>query len=184
MNKKIYINLIIFFCIISCNNNANVPKPKGFVKYTFPEKKYETIKLNCPFSFEIPKYSELKKINECNFNLIFHHFNATIYFTYIEINNDLNKHINQTKKYIQTHELKTESISIIEKEYSDNDKKGILFMLQGEVATSRQFFLTDEKKHFIRGALYFNEEINDSIKPIESFITYDIINIIETMSFD
>ena len=57
-------------------------------------------------------------------------------------------------------------------------------MLQGEVATSRQFFLTDEKKHFIRGALYFNEEINDSIKPIESFITYDIINIIETISFD
>ena len=59
----------------------------------------------------------------------------------IEINDDLNQHINQTKKYIQTHELKTESI--IEKEYSDNNKKGILFMLQGEVATSRQFFLTD-----------------------------------------
>lgn len=182
MSKKFYINVVMLFCIMSCNNDAISPKPKGFVKYTFPKKEYKIIKLNCPFSFEIPEYSEIKKINKCNFNLLFNQFNATIYFTYIEINDDLNQHINQTKKYIQTHELKTESI--IEKEYSDNNKKGILFMLQGEVATSRQFFLTDEKKHFIRGALYFNEEINDSIKPIESFITYDIINIIETISFD
>ena len=45
MNKKIYINLIIFFCIISCNNNANVPKPKGFVKYTFPEKNMKQLNL-------------------------------------------------------------------------------------------------------------------------------------------
>ena len=74
-----------------------MPKPKGFVKYTFPEKQYDTIKLNCPFSFEIPEYSEIQEIKKCNFNLLFRQFNATIYFTYIEINNDLNEHINQTK---------------------------------------------------------------------------------------
>ena len=175
--------LFVFLIIISgCNTNVETPKTKGYPKYTFPNKIYTKTEITCPFYFEYPNYAIIEKLNKCNFNLVFPEFNAKIYFTYIELENNLQTHVNQTKEYIKTHQIKLENV--LEKEYEEANKTGVLFLLKGNIATSRHFFLTDKKKHFIRGALYFEEEINDSIKPVESFLTYDIIKIIETLKFN
>ena len=34
---------------------------------------------------------------------------------------------------------------------------GIFYDIKGNVASEKQFFLTDSVKHYLRGALYFNE---------------------------
>ena len=46
-----------------------------------------------------------------------------------------------------------------------------------------QFFLTDSVDHFIRGSLYFDVEINDSIMPINNFLKEDIRFMIETFEW-
>ena len=69
-------------------------------------------------------------------------------------------------------------------EIINHQNKGVLFQIEGNVASSKQFFITDEKSHFIRGSLYFKSTINDSILPIESFFANDIIHIMETANFN
>jgi hypothetical protein len=44
-----------------------------------------------------------------------------------------------------------------------------------------QFYLTDSVKNFLRGALYIKEIPNyDSLRPVISFLSEDVIKMIET----
>jgi hypothetical protein len=59
-----------------------------------------------------------------------------------------------------------------------------VYSFQGNTATPLQFFLTDSANHFVRGALYFNTAVNDSIIPISNFIKDDIYAIIESWKWE
>ena len=66
----------------------------------------------------------------------------------------------------------------------EKNKGGILFKIEGNVATETQFFLTDSSKNFIRGSLYFNNKVNpDSMAIIQKFIDQDIENLISTFEW-
>jgi len=57
------------------------------------------------------------------------------------------------------------------------DKKvyGLLFEIDGPVASPIQFFLTDSTTHFLRGSLYFKDVVNrDSIQPVFEFVKEDL----------
>ena len=71
---------------------------------------------------------------------------------------------------------------ITEQAYQNTAKNlyGIVYDFQGNTATAMQFYLTDSIKHFVRGALYFETEINDSIIPINNFLKDDIYHLIES----
>jgi gliding motility-associated lipoprotein GldD len=56
--------------------------------------------------------------------------------------------------------------------------------LNGEVATSLQFFTTDSTKHFLRGAIYVKTATqNDSLAPIIQFLKQDALHLIQTLSW-
>ena len=55
-----------------------------------------------------------------------------------------------------------------------------MYDYEGTTATALQFYLTDSTKHFIRGALYFHSEVNDSIAPISDFLKQDMKILIES----
>ena len=60
----------------------------------------------------------------------------------------------------------------------------MVYDIEGNAASSIQFFLTDSTKHFIRGALYFNAVPNtDSISPVVDYIRKDIYRMIETFEW-
>jgi len=47
-----------------------------------------------------------------------------------------------------------------------------------------QFVITDSTKHFIRGALYFDNVPNkDSIAPVADYIRQDMMQLIESFSW-
>ena len=61
---------------------------------------------------------------------------------------------------------------------------GLIYLIEGDAASSYQFHLTDSSDHFIRGSLYFNNIPNqDSIQPVLDFVKEDISNIIETFEW-
>jgi gliding motility-associated lipoprotein GldD len=64
---------------------------------------------------------------------------------------------------------------------SDGRKAGLI-ELNGEVATSLQFFTTDSSKHFLRGAIYVKTATqNDSLAPIIQFLKQDAIHLVQTL---
>ena len=58
------------------------------------------------------------------------------------------------------------------------------FSLEGETATSFRFYATDNKRHYLDGAFYFNHRTNvDSIAPVQEFIMKDIERMLETLNW-
>lgn len=184
----------IFFGIIllmsSCNSEeATIPKPKGFLRIDFPEKKFETFLSDCPFLFEIPVYAEVEtKSNRpeelCNKNIQFTQFNGTLHLTYKKLNNDLARYIEDCHNMVYQHTVKAFDIST--KQYLNDSLKvyGLTYNIKGNAASPLQFYLTDSSSHFIRGALYFNTKPNyDSIQPVLDFIKIDINHFVETFSW-
>ena len=60
----------------------------------------------------------------------------------------------------------------------------MIYDLEGKTATPFNFYLTDGKKHFIRGSFYFNKKTEmDSVMPIYTFLNADIMRALETFQF-
>jgi hypothetical protein len=59
-----------------------------------------------------------------------------------------------------------------------------MYDLEGETATSCNFYLTDNKSKFFRGALYFNNFTTiDSVGPVVDFIKADIHQMVRSFKF-
>lgn len=178
MKKVISIFILILFC--ACRDNYT-PKPRGFFKLSFPEKKFQQYAKDCPFTFQFPIYSEVKTLEKyCFFNLHFPSFKATLHMSYFPINENLYIHTEESRTLAYKHSIKANAIS--EQPFINNKNKvfGLVYDYEGTTATALQFYLTDSTNHFFRGALYFDTEVNDSIKPVSSFLEEDIKYLIES----
>ncbi len=61
---------------------------------------------------------------------------------------------------------------------------GLIFEIDGPVATPLQFFVTDSTQHFLRASLYFKSAVNrDSIAPVYAYLKEDIYGMIESMEW-
>ncbi len=200
MKNKI-INLFLSFIIVfssfySCKNNSSgIPKPRTYPRVEFPKKKYKMFSPeNCNFQFEIPVYSEIKNDksyfndtapNNCWYNILYKNFNGNLYLTYYPITNknEFDKLINDSFTLVSKHDIKASGRKEI-KIHNQHDASGLLFKIEGDVASQTQFFITDTTSNFIRGSLYFRNKINnDSMQIIQDFIDKDILHLIETFSW-
>jgi gliding motility-associated lipoprotein GldD len=181
---------LFYFLAVACNSPFT-PKPKGYFKIDFPEKKYQTFNTaGYPYSFEYPSYAEVVKDstffggateNPWWININFPQFNSKIYISYKEIEkNSFDTLITDAFKLTGKHAQKAYSID--DSAFATpNGVHGIYFNVGGEVATANQFFLTDSTKHFLRGALYFDATPNeDSLSIVNRFIVADLKHMINT----
>ena len=61
-------------------------------------------------------------------------------------------------------------------------KSGMIFLLEGPVATPLQFYITDSTQHFMRGSLYFNHRPNpDSTAPVLDRMEADVRKLMDTL---
>ncbi len=186
--------LILLSCVlfVSCGGDDDdtiAPKPRAYFRLTFPEKKYVKYDSIFPFTFEIPVYSKMEKGKSFNaetswLNLNFPTFNGTLNLTYKELNGDLKENLEETYQYASKHQIKASGISQQAIAKDSSKVYGLIYEIEGNAASSFQFFLTDSTKHFLRGALYFNAVPNtDSIAPVLKFIQKDIYHMIETFEW-
>ena len=177
------IRLVLFFSalFLSCNTDYT-PKPKALIKFDLPKKEYVKIAIDCPFYFESPVYSLIKKKSDnCLIDIIYPNQNGILYISYFSLENNLNEHLEQSQKLAYNHNVNDNFPQFY---FNDSLKVyGVLFEYDAMSATAAQFYLTDSVSHFLRGALYFNTEINDSILPINNFLKYDIRHLIETFDW-
>jgi gliding motility-associated lipoprotein GldD len=179
---------IITLTFISCND-AYIPKPFGFFRVDLPLHQYHKIDtLNLPYHFELSNIAKIvthsDATNDNWIDIQYPYLNASIYCSYIQINNNIFELSEDARKFVYKHSIKADGIG--EKTFENPQKKvyGLLYDINGNTASSIQFVLTDSTKHFFRGVLYFNNVPNkDSIAPMNNFIREDILRIMESFEW-
>ncbi len=188
INKYLLVSLSLISILVSaCNTKSNyLPKPRGYFRIDFPEKKYQHYQSDCPYSFDFPNYSKISDYNpdSCWINIDFPKYKGTIHISYKVVENNIQQYIEDSRTLVYKHTIKADAIK--ETLYKNDEKKvyGILYDIKGNTASSLQFFLTDSINHFYRGALYFNTRPNkDSLNPVINFIKEDITYLIESFEW-
>ncbi len=191
-NRKLFL-AVLLFSVAACNS-PYTPKPTGYFKISFPEKKYRLFNLpGYPYTFEYPVYADVVKDssffgdtteNPWWININFPRFNGKINVTYKQIGpNKLDKLLNDAFNMTNKHSAKADYIgdSLLQ---TANGVHGMFFKVEGDVATANQFFLTDSTKNFLRGALYFDATPNqDSLKPVNEFLVQDMMHLVNTFKW-
>ncbi len=170
--------------------SEQLPKPRGYFRIDFPEKDYRMYQDSCPYSFEYPTFAEISPDNDalsepCWININYPAMKAQIHITYMPVAKNAAKYLEESRSLAYKHTIKADAID--EKIYMDSLRNvyGTLYNIEGNAASSIQFYLTDSVKHFLRGALYFNVEPNkDSLAPVVNFINKDIEHLIETFQWN
>lgn len=196
MKKNIPLFLLIIFLLSSCKEQGVIiPKPRSYPKIVFPDRNYVSFdKDYCSFNFEYPDYSNIvkdqyffdeKPSDECWFDVKIASFNGSLHCSYISLKDraHFDKMIDDAFKMVGKHNIKAQYRDDfpIQKE----NMAGMLFELEGDVASKLQFYLTDTTNHFFRASLYFNSKVNsDSIAPIYDFVKEDVLHIIETFEWN
>lgn len=176
----------VTICGSGCGNYT--PKPHGYPKVDYPEKQYKTVETQCPFYLTIPTYSTLEKdlsdSQACWYNLRYLPFDATLHLTYRTFTSieELDSLTEDAHLLAMKHTIKATEIREMDKVDTSSGNLIMTYDLFGNTATPYNFYITDGRKHFIRGSFYFNQHTKtDSVEPIYHFLKTDIEKMIAEM---
>lgn len=203
---------IIWLLFLACNSTYT-SKKKGYFAISFPEPCYQLFdKPGFPYKFEYPTYASIVRDstyfdngeeNDYWVNIDFPDFNARIFLSYKAVGgravykvkqmdgsyrdssgiNSFDKMVNDAFTLTSKNEVVASSIrdSVFT---TTQNISGVFFRVGGNAATSKQFFVTDTTKNFLRGALYFNATPNaDSLQPVQDFLQQDINHLLQTFTW-
>jgi len=190
--RKILKNILLLYLLIfiaeSCHRNYT-PKPRGYFRIDFPEKKYISLESECPYVLDYPEYGIIEKVqssasDNCWYNISFPQFNAKIHLTYKNVDNNLSRFTEDIHTLTYKHTIKADDIQEIPVINDSNKVYGIIYEISGNTASSLTFFLTDSSKHFLSGALYFSATPNsDSLMPCLQFFRQDVVHLTESLKW-
>lgn len=191
MKKQLFYFFLSLLFITACTSNNYSPKPRGYYHIDLPKKAYQKSSNGCAFSFEYPLYASMlpdgsKDRQPCWYNLDFPQFNGRLHLTYYDINSkkEYEGLVEDARTFAFKHTVKANAIDQKIINYPEKRVYGIYYAIEGNTASSVQFFLTDSTQHYFRGALYFNEKPQyDSIQPVVQFIKKDIDHLISTFKW-
>ncbi|RYY32122.1 MAG: gliding motility lipoprotein GldD [Sphingobacteriaceae bacterium] len=192
MMKWCAIVLLTFLVLAGCSDNADYsPKPRGYYRIYYPEKSYRPYTNGCPFTFDYPTYANITpdanaKGKPCWINMNLPQFNGILHLSYQPITSKkvFNELVEDAHAFAFKHTIKATSIDEAQINYPDRKIYGLYYTIDGNAASSVQFFLTDSTKNYIRGALYFsNEPRLDSIQPVLDFVKKDVDVLIKSFKW-
>ena len=190
--KIIFGLLGLVLCFAACESKTDYsPKPRGYYRIYFPKRAYKEYKSDCPYTFIYPTYATVEPdktagAKPCWINLQLPQFNGTLHLSYQPIASKkvFNELIEDAHTFAFKHTVKATSIDEGTIRYPDRKVYGIYYTIDGNAASSAQFFLTDSTRHYLRGALYFNSQPRlDSIQPVLDFVKKDMAVLIKSFKW-
>lgn len=192
MKNRILICGILFALVAmgSCNERST-PKPKAFSRIDrldSGQQEYSNIK----FSFLYSKEAEIEfvpsdKNSELWININYPRYNTTIHCTYIPLNRPktLEGLLNDSYHLAYTHSSKANSITAEDVRNKVMDSSGLIYSIDGAVATPIQFYMTDSVRNFLRGSLYYNQIVDpDSVTSVTGFMRADILALMKSLEWE
>jgi gliding motility-associated lipoprotein GldD len=181
MNRILFLVLIVSVLGSACNSDYS-PKPRGYYRIELPKKAYQAYQSGCGYSFDIPTYATVvndstSDADVCWKNIVYKGLNGRLHMSYYEITNEkmLASLIEDSRRLVFKHTVKADGISESRIDHPEANVHGLYYDIEGNAASSIQFFVTDSNKHFLRAALYFYAAPQiDSIKPVLDFVKKDI----------
>jgi len=182
--------ILVLLLSASCNEPLT-PKPRAYFRIDLPEKQYILFQSGCKFSFEYPRYGQVKLVElniaePCWYNIVFNEFNATIYLTYKPLAaGDLSVFIEDIRRIVYKHIIKADDILESRITMPEKQVYGLIYDIKGNTASSVNFYITDSVSGFLSGSLYFNSAPNkDSLAPAIQFFREDIVHLIQSFSWE
>ena len=186
--RTLLITIIATFLLLACSEEKTaLPKPRVYPRIEFPQKSFKAFSTSeCPFTTTIPAYTEYQKDDQknedekqfaCWFDLYSHELNAYLHISYVDFQGRkaYDELVQDAFEMVDKHNSKANYRDELALSFPDRNVYGILFEIDGPVASPLQFFLTDSLEHFLRGSLYFKAEVNrDSILPVYQFVKEDL----------
>jgi len=183
--KKTIGLLLIWAGLLSCRH-TEVPRPVGYFRIDFPEKKYRLCDSTLPYRFEYPVYGVILRDSTRGaepywINIEFPAYKGKLHLSYKKVQGNLAQYIEDTRKLAYKHTIKADAIDEIVVRNDSAHVYGLIYDIKGNAASSLQFFLTDSVHHFLRGALYFSSQPNkDSLSPVVEFFRADVDHFIHS----
>lgn len=176
--------------MLSCSRDY-LPKPLGYNRLSLPEPAYQSLPDTLPYDFEYSKHATILAdtswIRE-RFWVEIHYpeLKAVIHITYKKIFNDdqlLREFMDDSYTLTAKHQIKAHAIDEV-KVVTPSGKTAMVVEIEGEVPSQMQFTITDSTRNFLRGALYFNTQVqNDSLEPAIEYVKKDIMHLINTFDW-
>jgi gliding motility-associated lipoprotein GldD len=185
-NLFVSINTLLLLLLVMMACSSPSSKKKETVDMIFPKAVYVSSTDSLPFTFDLSKQAKLtwqkNKPGEYFCNVDYPFLNARLYCTYHAITPDKFRNFAE-ESHKMAYQHTAVATGITEKVYSNDMSHvyGILYDIQGNVATPIQVALTDSNRYFFNASLYFNITPNaDSIAPAVKYIRKDIVRIMES----
>ena len=183
MKFSVFFFLVAMISVASCKEEV-FPKPKAMLRLDFPKTTYERLS-TAKYSFDKNNFGRVKSQNKNSVTIDYPRIKGSIYLTYKDVGDNLNKLLIDSQKLSYEHAGKADNI--IEQPFINPEKKvyGMFYEVTGNAASQAQFYVTDSISHFVTGSLYFYAKPNyDSIYPAANYLEKDIRRIMESMEWN
>jgi gliding motility-associated lipoprotein GldD len=186
-----YVSCFMLMLAFASCDREYLPKPLGYNRLELPEPAYRNIPDTLPYSFEYSKHARLlpdtSSIREKFWIEIYYpSLKSNIHVTYKPLNYSarlLKEFMDDAYTLTAKHQIKASAINEVIT-VTPSGKTAVIAELEGEVPSQFQFTITDSAKHFLRGALYFNTQVqNDSLAPAIEYMKRDMMHIINTLEW-
>ena len=195
LQKNRVISIILLFACVSCSNNYT-PRPYGYYRITVPDTAYTDfscpikggVRGAYPYSFALSQNAVVQPVKKDGepfwINLYYPALNATIHCSYKPVRNNLRELTNDALEFVYRNASFANAIPEREYNHPEADVYGVLFDLEGNTASSCQFFVTDSTRHFFRASVYCNCPPNaDSLAPVYNYLRKDVVKMVETFQW-
>ena len=185
-----HLTLAIAGVAMGCKSEFQ-PKPKGYNRLVLPAEQYLALPDSLPYNFEYSTAAKLMRdtswVNEKHWVEIYYPtLKANLHITYKKINNRdalLREFLDDSYKLTSKQQIKAYGIDEV-KVKTPFGKTAMIAEITGDVPTQFQFTMTDSTSNFLRGALYFNTEVNnDSLAPAIDFMKKEAMHLINTLQW-
>ena len=195
LQKNRVISIILLFACVSCSNNYT-PRPYGYYRIAVPDTAYTDfssplkggLRGAYPYSFALSQNAVVQPVKKDGepfwINLYYPALNATIHCSYKPVRNNLRELTNDALEFVYRNASFANAIPEREYNHPEADVYGVLFDLEGNTASSCQFFVTDSTRHFFRASVYCNCPPNaDSLAPVYNYLRKDVVKMVETFQW-
>ena len=190
INYKFAIINLVMITFLSCAKVSS-PKPYGYYRITTPDTAYVPFASsypNYPYNFALSKNAVVQPRKEADepywINLYYPCVDATIHCSYKPVRNNLRELTDDALEFVYRNASFANSIPEREYTHPEVHVYGVLFDLEGNTASSCQFFITDSTHHFFRASVYCNCPPNaDSLAPVYQFLRTDVRRMVETFEW-
>lgn len=190
MRKWLYIWIGVI-AFTACGNVSS-PRPYGYYRIAVPDTAYmdfeDTQLASYPYTFALSRNAVVQPRTDTNepywINIYYPSLDATIHCSYKAVHGNLRELTNDALEFVYRNASFANAIP--EQEYTHPEAKvyGVLFDLEGNTASSCQFFVTDSVHHFFRASVYCNCPPNaDSLAPVYQYLRTDVVKMVETLEW-